>query len=145
VQQQPAQQAPVQQPVQPPVVQQPAQPRIDIPARLAAGERALVAANLAEARRVYREIAAAPGLDHASAIRVAEGLYRARDFSGALAAFQRVGALRSGEEAYRYYIAVALYETGEYERARRELTSALPFIEITPDVQRYRAKIEAAR
>ena len=118
---------------------------IDVPARLAAGERALVAANLAEARKIYRELLDAPNLDHASAIRVAEGLYRSRDFAGALAAFQRAGDLRAGEEAYRYYVAVAAYETGQFDRAKRELAAALPFIEITPDVERYRARIQAAR
>ena len=40
---------------------------------------------------------------------------------------------------------VAAYETGQYERAKRELASALPHIEATADVQRYRVKIEAAR
>lgn len=120
-------------------------PRVDVPGLLAAGERAVLAAKLADARRAYHQLLAVPDLDHATAIRVAEGLYRSRDFAGALEAFARVGTLRSGEEAYRYYIAVALYETGQHERAKRELASALPFIEITPDVERYRARIEAAR
>ncbi|HEV7239899.1 MAG TPA: hypothetical protein VGQ36_11730 [Thermoanaerobaculia bacterium] len=128
-----------------PVQAQPAPPRVDVPALLAAGDRAMLAAKLAEARRAYRQLLAVPDLDHATSIRVAEGLYRSRDFAGALDAFARVGTLRSGEEAYRYYIAVALYETGQHERAKRELASALPFIEITPDVERYRARIEAAR
>ena len=123
----------------------PVKPAIDVPARLAAGERTLVAANLADARKIYRELLEAGGHDHATWIRVAEGLYRSRDFGGALTAFQSVGTLRPGEEAYRYYIAVASYETGQYDRAKRELAAALPFIEITPDVQRYRAKIDGAR
>lgn len=122
----------------------PVKPTVDVPARLAAGERALVAANLADARRTYRELLAAGGHDHATWIRVAEGLYRSRDFAGALDAFQHVGTLRAGEEAYRYYIAVAAFETGQYDRARRELAAALPHIEMTPDVQRYRTKIENA-
>ncbi len=120
-------------------------PAVDVPARIAAGERALGAANLAEARKIYRELLDVPGIDHASWIRIAEGLYRSRDFAGALGAFQRGGNLRSGEEAYHYYIAVALYETGQYDRARRELAAALPFIEVTPDVERYRVKIEGGR
>jgi len=123
----------------------PAPPRIDVPALLAAGDRAVVAAKLADARRAYRQLLAVPDLDHATWIRVAEGLYRSRDFAGALDAFARVGTLRSGEEAYRYYIAVALYETGQRERAKRELAGALPYIEITPDVERYRAMIEGGR
>lgn len=112
--------------------------------RLLAAERALNASNLTEARRVYRELLNAKGISRDALIRVAEGFYRARDFAGALAAFDRTGGLRRGEEPYRYYIAVAAYETGQLERARRELAAALPFIEITPDVARYKAKIEGA-
>jgi tetratricopeptide (TPR) repeat protein len=112
--------------------------------RFTAAERALTANNLAEARRIYSELLAVQGLDRDSYIRVAEGFYRARDFARALAAFERAGGLRGGEEPYRYYIAVALYETGQYERAKRELASALPYIEITPDVARYRTKIQSA-
>ena len=128
-----------------PATPPPARPAVDVPSRLAAAERALIAANLVEARRIYRELLDLPNLDRDSAIRVAEGLYRSRDFAGTLAGFQRAGALRAGEEPYRYYIAVALYETGQHARARQELAAALPYIELTPDVQRYRAKIEAAR
>jgi hypothetical protein len=39
---------------------------------------------------------------------------------------------------------VALYETGQYGTAKRELAAGLSFIEIGPDVARYRAKIEGA-
>jgi tetratricopeptide (TPR) repeat protein len=113
--------------------------------RLAAAERALNGANLTEARRGYRELLATPGLDHDTLIRIAEGLYRARDFGGALGAFSRVGSLRRGEEPYRYYIAVAAYETGDFARARKELAAALPYIEITPDVARYRGRIESGQ
>jgi tetratricopeptide (TPR) repeat protein len=113
-------------------------------ARFTAAERALDKNNLPEARRVYAELLASQGLDRDAYIRLAEGLYRARNFAGALTAFERAGGLRGGEEPYRYYIAVALYETGQYERARRELASALPYIEITPDVARYRTKIQSA-
>lgn len=117
----------------------------EISSRLAGAERALNAANLVEARRLYREVLAAPGVDHDSLIRLAEGLYRSRDFAGALSAFTRIGTLRRGEEPYRYYIAVAAYETGDYARAKRELAAALPYIEITPDVSRYRTRIEGAQ
>lgn len=125
--------------------QQPAKPAVDSAARLAAGERALVGANLPEARKIYRELLEGGPLDRPTWIRIAEGLYRSRDFSGALTVFQRIGALRPGEEAYRYYVAVALYETGQHDAAKRELAAALPFIEVTPDVQRYRDKIDAGR
>ena len=135
--------APVQVKPAPPAPQ-PQPSRVDVPARLATAERALTAANLAAARRVYRELLAQPSLDRVTLIRIGEGLYRARDFGGALSAFQRLGPLRAGEEPYRYYIAVALFETGDYERARKELAAALPHIEITPDVARYRSKIEGS-
>ncbi len=116
----------------------------EIANRFAAGERALIGSELTEARRLYREVLDSANVSHDNAVRAAEGLYRARDFAGALDAFERAGALRRGEEPYRYYIAVALYETGQIARARRELAAALPFIEVTPDVARYRAKIESA-
>ncbi|HET8773945.1 MAG TPA: hypothetical protein VFP80_09150 [Thermoanaerobaculia bacterium] len=123
----------------------PKKPAIDVPARLTAGERTLIGGNLADARKIYRELLAAGGHDHATWIRVAEGLYRSRDFAGVLTAFQSVGTLRPGEEAYRYYIAVAYYESGQFDQAKRELAAVLPFIEVTPDVERYRQKIDAAR
>jgi len=127
-----------------PAPQQPAK-TIDVAAKLNAADAALTKSSITEARRLYREVLAVPGLDHATAIRLAEGFYRSRDFVNALSAFERAGTLRSGEEPYRYYIAVAAFEVGQFDRARRELAAALPFIEATPDVQRYRAKIEAAR
>ena len=137
---QPPATTPKPQPVQP----QP-QRTVDVTAQLAAGDRALVAAKITEARRIYRELLGVSTLDHAQLIRVAEGFYRSRDFANVLVTFDRAGALRPGEEPYRYYMAVAAYESKQYERARRELAAALPHIELTPDVQRYRVKIEAAR
>lgn len=116
----------------------------EVAAKLATADRGLNTGNLNDARRAYRELLGAPGLDHETLIRVAEGLYRARDFSSALSAFNRVGTLRRGEEPYRYYIAVALYETGDFARAKKELAAALPYIEVTPDVARYRTKIEGS-
>lgn len=117
----------------------------DVSSRLAAADRALSASNLDEARRIYRDLLTAPNLDHAIWVRVAEGLYRSRDYPGVLAAFEKVTPLRPGEEAYRYYVAVALYETGQLARARQELAAALPYIELTPDVVQYRGKIEEPR
>jgi hypothetical protein len=116
----------------------------DASARLAAGERALSAGQLAEARKSYRSLLDATGVARDALIRAAEGLYRARDFEGCLAAFAKAGALRRGEEPYHYYMAVANFETGQFARAKAELSAALPFIEVTPDVARYRTKIESA-
>jgi tetratricopeptide (TPR) repeat protein len=139
--------APVQKPATPAPAPAPT-PRTfssgEIATRLVAAERALNTANLLDARRVYRELLAGANLPHETLIRIAEGLYRSRDFSAALQAFTRAGALRKGEEPYRYYVAVAAYETGDTARAKKELAAALPFIEMTPDVTRYRAKIEGA-
>lgn len=116
----------------------------EVATRLTAAEKRLNAGKLDDARRSYRELLGAPGLERETLIRIAEGLYRARDFASALTAFHRVGTLRRGEEAYRYYIAVALYETGDVARAKKELAAALPYIEVTPDVARYRTKIEGS-
>ncbi len=122
----------------------PAPAPIDVPARLTAAEKALTGARLVDARNIYRELLDGATLQRADLLRVAEGFYRARDFAHALRAFDRLGGLRRGEEPYRYYIAVALYETGQYSKAKQELDAVLPFIEQTPDVARYRVKIENA-
>lgn len=141
-----AQSGPAPKVVPAPVPAKPAAPKTtDVGARFTAAERALTSANIAEARTIYRELLAAPGLDRPSTIRLAEGFYRARDFANTLVAFDRLGQLRSGEEPYRYYAAVAAFEVGQVDRARRELAAALPWIEVTPDVQRYRSKIESTR
>jgi tetratricopeptide (TPR) repeat protein len=125
---------------------QPAAPKVlsaqEAASRLAAAERALASAQLTDAKRLYRSLLDVPGAARDTLIRAAEGLYRARDFEGALAAFAKLAPLRRGEEPYHYYMAVAFYETGQYARAKAELTAAVPFIEITPDVARYRTKID---
>jgi len=115
-----------------------------VAAQLAEAERALNAGDPAHARQQYESILAATSLPHATLLRIGEGLYRARDFHTAVRAFERAGAFAKGEEPYRYYYAVALYESGRYADAKRELAAALPFIETTPDVKRYRTKIEQA-
>ena len=107
-------------------------------------ERAVNSGDLTKARTLYRAIIDAPQLSHAAALRAAEGLYRSRDFAGAIRAFQRAGTLAKGEEQYHWYYAVALYENGLRRDAKRELRAALPFIEITPEVSRYKALIEGA-
>ena len=53
-----------------------------------------------------------------------------------------MGTFAKGEEDLRYYNAVALYETGSYQDAQKELACALPFIQVTDEVTRYRVKIE---
>lgn len=112
-------------------------------ARLASADRYLAENKLTAARDVYRELVNA-ALDRPNLLKVAEGAYRARDFATTVRAFDRIGTLAKGEEPYRFYLAVALYETGNFKRAKRELTAALPFIEVTPAIAQYRAKIEGA-
>ena len=105
-------------------------------------ERALNSGQLQNAAAIYRVIVESPQLTHGAALRAAEGLYRARDFTGTIRAFERAGPIGAGEEHFHYYYAIALYESGRYAAAKRELRAALPFIEVTPDVERYRALIE---
>jgi tetratricopeptide (TPR) repeat protein len=119
-------------------------PPVNVSAQFTAAEQALATARLADARSIYRELLDVTTLQRADLLRLAEGFYRSRDFANALRAFDRLGALRRGEEPYRYYIAVALYESGQYTRAKQELAVVLPYIEVTPDVARYRTKIEGA-
>lgn len=113
-------------------------------AAIAAADRALMAGRLAEARSGYAAALDRAPDDHGLLIRLAEGLYRSRDFRGVVRAFNRLGPLRRGEDPYRYYLAVALYETRDYSGAKRELRAALPYIEETPDVVQYRTRIESA-
>lgn len=72
----------------------------------------------------------------------AVGLYRIGSYREAVDAFRRMNVFARGEEDLRYYFAVALYETGDYREAQKELSCALPFIQLTDDVARYRMKIE---
>jgi len=111
---------------------------------LAEAQRAIDDGDVGRARSIYNALVSGPELSHANALRVAEGLYRVNDFAGAARAFQRAGSIGRGEEQYHYYFAVALYETGRYAEAKRELAASIPYITATADVARYRAKIEGA-
>lgn len=122
--------------------QQPAKKTID--ARLAEAQQAIDDGDADAAGAVYSDVLREPQLPHSQTLRAAEGLYRVRDFAGALRAFQGAGAIGPGEERFHYYYAVALFETHEYRDACRELDLALPFIEVTEDVVDYRDKIYRA-
>lgn len=113
-------------------------------ASLAESQRAIDDGDLARARSIYSGLLRGPQLPHATGLSLAEGLYRVRDFDGAVSAFQKAGAIGHGEERYHYYYAVALYETSHYADAKRELAASLPFVDVTADVTHYRAKIEGA-
>ncbi|MFZ2492054.1 MAG: hypothetical protein WA208_11265, partial [Thermoanaerobaculia bacterium] len=96
------------------------------------------------ARAKLRDAFAITNLRRDDILKIAEEAYRARDFALSVEAFARAGALGRGEEAFGYYLAVALYETGKYREAKAALGAALPHIDVTDDVARYRAKIEGA-
>jgi tetratricopeptide (TPR) repeat protein len=153
----PAPQPPAPQPVAPPKQQTPdPQPKVPTPvptpqpavksveASLADAQQAIDSGDVGKARSIYNALTGGSDLSHAASLRVGEGLYRAQDYRGAAKAFQRAGAIGKGEEQYHYYFAVALYETGRYADAKRELAASLPYITVTADVTRYRAKIEGA-
>jgi Tetratricopeptide repeat len=101
-----------------------------------------LAGDLREANSMYMRLLSSPNASRDLVAAVAAGLYRTGDYVDALAAFQKLGNFARGEEDLRYYRAVALYETGRYAEAKKELECALPFIEVTDDVNRYRQKIE---
>ena len=115
---------------------------VDVIRAVAEGQRALDDGDLARARERYRSALEATSITHDAALKVGEGLYRTHDFGGAVRAFQRAGNLFRSEAQSQYYLAVSLFETGRYADAKRELTAALPNIEVTPEVARYRTKIE---
>ncbi|HYC62498.1 MAG TPA: hypothetical protein VEK79_23305 [Thermoanaerobaculia bacterium] len=95
---------------------------------------------VAAATRIYTRLTTSAAREVVAAAAV--GLYRTAAYRDAVEAFRRLGALARGEEDLHYYYAVALYEAGDYANARRELACALPFIEVTEEVARYRVKIE---
>ena len=95
-----------------------------------------------QARRVYLALLNAANVSRATIAASAQGLYRLGDYADAVEAFRDLGTLSRGEEDLRYYNAVSLFETGRYADAKKELACALPYIQITSDVERYRDKIE---
>jgi tetratricopeptide (TPR) repeat protein len=110
--------------------------------QLRQAEDAASRGDLTHASETYIRIANAQNVAREVIAEAAVGLYRIGSYRESAAAFRRVGTFAKGEEDLRYYFAVALYESGEYQAAERELACALPFIEATEDVLRYRWKIE---
>ncbi|MEO6258934.1 MAG: hypothetical protein ABIP63_01245 [Thermoanaerobaculia bacterium] len=146
----PVQPSPAVRPSTPPVSKAPAssvsspRPPIDLRTALAEGQRALDDGDLAQARERYQSALEAASLTHEEALRIGEGLYRTKDFAGAVRAFRRAGSFARSEAQSQYANAVSLYEAGRYREAKRALADALPYLEMTPDVARYRAKIEGS-
>jgi hypothetical protein len=123
--------------------QPPARPHVNADAQLTLADAAIDRDDIRDAARIYKAVLEDPNLTHAQLLRVGKGAYRARDFVDSARAFEHSG-FRSGEEPYRYYYAVALYEHRDYAAAKRELAAALPYVELTREVARYRTKIESA-
>jgi hypothetical protein len=98
--------------------------------------------SVSDANRAYVRLANAPDSPREVIAASAIGLYRTGDYSDAVSAFKRLGTFAHGEEDLRYYYAVSLFENGRFDEAKHELSCALPYIQMTADVERYRAKIE---
>lgn len=120
-------------------------PAASVDSRLDDAARALKAGDIPHAAAIYDALLNEPALDHTAALRLGEGLNATHDFAKAVRAFQKAGAIGAGEERYHYSYAVALYETGHYGDAKRELAAAIPHVTMTEDVAAYRTKIESAR
>ena len=95
-----------------------------------------------QARRVYIALLNQANVSRHTIAEAARGLYRLGAFADAVEAFRNLGTFNRGEEDLRYYNAVSLFEIGHYEDAKKELACALPYIQITSDVARYRDKIQ---
>jgi hypothetical protein len=111
-------------------------------ASLREAETLAIAGQLPEANRIYAALAQGPTSTREAIAAAATGLYRTGAFQEAVRAFTRLGKLAGGEDDLRYYYAVSLYESGKYAEAKQELAAALPNLQRTDDVERYRVKIE---
>ncbi|MGZ8779676.1 MAG: tetratricopeptide repeat protein [Thermoanaerobaculia bacterium] len=109
---------------------------------LRSAETEAAAGRMVEATRIYSAVAGSPGAAREVLAAAAVGLYRTGAFREAAQAFRGLGTFAKGEEDLRYYYAISLFESGDYADAERELACALPFIQVTDDVSRYRIKIE---
>lgn len=105
-------------------------------------ETLAIAGQLDEANRIYTALAQSPTSTREAIAAAATGLYRIGGFAEAVRAFERLGKFAPGEDDLRYYYAVSLYEIGQYSAAKAELAAALPRLQRTEDVERYRVKIE---
>lgn len=97
---------------------------------------------VAEANAIYTRLGNTPDAPREVIAAAAVGLYRTGAFHESVEAFRRLGVFAKGEEDLRYYHAVSLFEIGEYSTAQKELACALPFIEMTDEVARYRLRID---
>jgi len=94
-----------------------------------------------EAVEIYRMVGGTPGVERFVSLAAAHGLGVCLRYEDALKAYARVEPLKLGEEQHMFRAAVAFYETGNLAAAREYLKSALREIEVTPEVEKYRARI----
>jgi hypothetical protein len=97
---------------------------------------------ISDANEVYVRLLNSQNVPREVVAEAAIGLYRTGAFRESVGAFRKLNTFLRGEEDLRYYHAVALYEIGDYPAAQKELACALPFIQVTDEVARYRMKIE---
>jgi len=121
-----------------------AQARRDVLVNLHKAEILANTGHINEAKDIYLSIANAPAAMREAITEAAIGFYRLGAYADAVTAFRRLGTLARGEEDLRYYEAVSLFEMGQFEEARKQLSCALPYLKVTDDIQRYQSKIESA-
>lgn len=97
--------------------------------------------DLEEPFRLASAVADAKHSSRTAQYLAAEIAYRAGRWREAVAYFRRGGDPGDGNAMLLFYLAVALYETGEDAAAADALERSLPQIEHTPFVRSYRAKI----
>ena len=130
--------APVPAPVpaasvpEPPIID----PTLEQAASLAANGQTI------QSRRVYLALLRPASIARMTIAEAGKGLYRLGAYTDAAEAFRRLGPFARGEEDLRYYNAVSLFESGHYDEAGKELACALPYIQVTSEVARYRDKIQ---
>ncbi|MGZ4778864.1 MAG: hypothetical protein ACXV5L_06685 [Thermoanaerobaculia bacterium] len=119
-----------------------AQSRRDVLTNLRRADVLANTGHLSEAKDIYLSIANASGATREAITEASVGLYRTAAYSDAVKGFRRLGTFARGEEDLRYYEAVSLFETGQYDEAKRQLACALPYLQVTELMERYIAKIQ---
>jgi hypothetical protein len=99
------------------------------------------AAGLRQALKLAREVADAHPTDREAQHLAAEAAYRNARWEEAVAFFQKGGDPGDARPVLLFYLAVALFEQGDAQRAATTLRRALPKLDSTPYVQAYTRKI----
>jgi len=123
-------------------VSTPAPQPVSLTTKLKQAQKAALNGDVDNAVFLFSQVASSSNANRSQIAAAATGLYRTSAYIEAVEAFKRLGPFARGEADLRYYDAVALYETGHYDEARRQLACALPYLEPNDDVVRYQTKIE---